>query len=377
MCRLIASSLVVLFFSLALPQQLAAQNLFANPGFEDINVCTEYTATCSEEAWFYIYPTEIPFIDKAIPTRFMGKGTLWVPVMNIYDPAGQKQLIYTMLLCPLIKGKQYRLSFAINSLERKFFKTELGFSTKEPTSVGFTLKSIKTIIPITEANFASDLPEHFPRGWNYVELNYTAKGDELFFVIGNISNEVFPYSVKDRMSTRGMVYCFIDEILLKPVDNTPLCATADKMKEKMYAQNYRHTNKTVFDPSIIEPQFTYDTIRVPNAYFETNKSALKPEFTKLMDSITMRMAKKYITQINIIGHTDSKGTPEKNMVLSQQRAGAVRAYLVKKIPQLAAYTKAFGRGQTQPIDDNETEQGRANNRRVEIILTLAQLYKQN
>lgn len=369
--------IAISFLAMICPMHTKAQNLFANPGLEDINVCTEYTATCSEEAWFYFYPTEIPFIDKALPERFQGKNTLWLPVMNIYDPFGQKQIIYTMLLCPLVKGKTYKLSFYINSLNRKFYKTELGFSTKEPNSKGFTTKSINTIFPVTEADFEKDLPAGIPRNWHFVEKTFIAKGDELFFLIGNLSNEVFPYTVADRMSTKGMVYYFADEFMLKALDNTPLCATADKMKERMYAQNYRHTNKTVFDPAIIEPQFTYDTIKVPNAYFETNKSVLKPEFTILMDSITRRISNRYISKIDIIGHTDSRGTAENNLILSLQRAQSVKNFMIKRIPKIAPFTFTIGKGQTQPVDDNETEIGRANNRRVEIILTLAQLYRQN
>jgi outer membrane protein OmpA-like peptidoglycan-associated protein len=72
-------------------------------------------------------------------------------------------------------------------------------------------------------------------------------------------------------------------------------------------------------------------------------------------------------RIQLSGHTDYKGSAEYNMTLSQNRAKAAMDYLIKKgvPPQRMEYK---GYGKTQPIADNSTEAGRAQNRRTEILI---------
>jgi len=72
-------------------------------------------------------------------------------------------------------------------------------------------------------------------------------------------------------------------------------------------------------------------------------------------------------EVEIGGHTDSSGSEEKNKELSEQRAQAVLNYLRVKFPSLdtSKYT-TFGYGESQPIADNSTPEGKAENRRVEF-----------
>jgi outer membrane protein OmpA-like peptidoglycan-associated protein len=70
-------------------------------------------------------------------------------------------------------------------------------------------------------------------------------------------------------------------------------------------------------------------------------------------------------QVVVEGHTDSYGRDDTNLQLSQQRAEAVSAYLADLGIQ-AFRTSSVGYGETQPIANNETEQGRARNRRIDV-----------
>ena len=71
------------------------------------------------------------------------------------------------------------------------------------------------------------------------------------------------------------------------------------------------------------------------------------------------------------GHTDSRGTPDSNQLLSERRAQAVMNFLVSQgIP--SSSIKAVGVGQTRPIADNSSRSGRQQNRRVEIVVTRAE-----
>jgi outer membrane protein OmpA-like peptidoglycan-associated protein len=100
--------------------------------------------------------------------------------------------------------------------------------------------------------------------------------------------------------------------------------------------------------------------------FATGKSELMPTARKRLDDVVAAL-KDDPRSITIVGHTDSVGSDDMNMALSQKRADAVRTYLVTHGLQENRVTSE-GQGETQPIADNKTAEGRANNRRVEIIL---------
>ncbi len=105
-----------------------------------------------------------------------------------------------------------------------------------------------------------------------------------------------------------------------------------------------------------------------NITFETAKSNLQPSFLPVLDSVGEVLKEYKDTAVEVSGHTDSRGKPEANQVLSKQRADVVAGQLRAK-GVAAARINAVGYGQSQPIADNNTEEGRAANRRVEILLT--------
>lgn len=102
--------------------------------------------------------------------------------------------------------------------------------------------------------------------------------------------------------------------------------------------------------------------------FETNKAVIKPESGPLLEEITNVIKQNaQIKRLSIEGHTDSTGADKHNQTLSEQRAAAVRDYLVQHgvAPERLS---ARGWGKTRPIGDNSTATGREENRRVEFII---------
>lgn len=108
-------------------------------------------------------------------------------------------------------------------------------------------------------------------------------------------------------------------------------------------------------------------IRLSNIEFDTGKADIKSESHPVLLEVGTILVQWPQLQIEIGGHTDSRGTDKLNQELSEKRAQAVLDYLQSKFPHLQAgqYT-AKGYGEAVPIADNKTELGRAKNRRVEF-----------
>jgi outer membrane protein OmpA-like peptidoglycan-associated protein len=102
--------------------------------------------------------------------------------------------------------------------------------------------------------------------------------------------------------------------------------------------------------------------------FATGKSELLPIAQQKLGEVAKALNDQGYQSLLVEGHTDSQGSADKNMVLSQQRAESVRMYLISQnIP--ADKIRAQGIGSSRPVADNGTAEGRANNRRVEIVVT--------
>jgi outer membrane protein OmpA-like peptidoglycan-associated protein len=100
--------------------------------------------------------------------------------------------------------------------------------------------------------------------------------------------------------------------------------------------------------------------------FDTGKATIRPESEKVLGDVLSLLKAQPDWKMTIEGHTDSTGTKAGNQALSRQRAAAVVAWLVENgIPR--AQLTAVGLGDTKPIAENGTEQGRARNRRVELV----------
>ena len=110
------------------------------------------------------------------------------------------------------------------------------------------------------------------------------------------------------------------------------------------------------------------TLNMPgNVTFALNSAKLNPQFDDVLDKLANTLLEYNQTVIQIAGHTDSTGSHAYNMTLSLQRAESVKAYLVSRgVPPARLVT--VGAGPDYPIASNATEEGRAENRRVEITI---------
>lgn len=122
---------------------------------------------------------------------------------------------------------------------------------------------------------------------------------------------------------------------------------------------------TVKAPEPQAPQSEVITLR--GVLFAYNSSELTPTAESQLLELMAKLKNTDVTSIKVIGHTDSKGSDVYNQKLSERRASSVAAFLMSQGLAPDKLTSQ-GMGESQPVADNATEEGRAQNRRVELVI---------
>jgi OOP family OmpA-OmpF porin len=102
-------------------------------------------------------------------------------------------------------------------------------------------------------------------------------------------------------------------------------------------------------------------------HFDTNKAVVKPESKPALDEVAKLLKQSPALKLKVVGHTDMVGALDANMALSQARAEAVVQALVGQYGIAAARLKGYGVGPLAPVASNDADDGRAKNRRVELV----------
>lgn len=143
------------------------------------------------------------------------------------------------------------------------------------------------------------------------------------------------------------------------------------------AEGYLNTTDSVYADSNDKAPFVKDlylvpievgaTVRLQNIYFDFDKTTLKRESFVELNKVVDFLKTNKTVEIEISGHTDNKGSDDYNASLSQGRSQAVVDYLISQGIDTSRLT-AHGYGESKPIDTNDTDEGRAINRRVEFTV---------
>ena len=110
------------------------------------------------------------------------------------------------------------------------------------------------------------------------------------------------------------------------------------------------------------------SITLKGIYFDFDKSTIKPESRPALEAAAQILNENPTINVEIQGHTDSKGSDSYNLSLSDRRAASVVAYLVQNLGIARSRLTSRGYGESQPIATNDTDEGRALNRRVEFVI---------
>jgi len=137
-----------------------------------------------------------------------------------------------------------------------------------------------------------------------------------------------------------------------------IVVTPDVMEEKMTFVNADDMTKAIHDSG---------KVALYGVFFDTGKDELKPESKPTLDEIAKLLKGSASVRLHVVGHTDNQGQPEMNLDLSRRRAAAVVRELTGKYGIAANRLDSFGCGLYAPAASNETEDGRAKNRRVELV----------
>lgn len=200
--------------------------------------------------------------------------------------------------------------------------------------------------------------------WMTISGTFKAKGGENYLYIGNFTSENTLKVQKLDGSAPDYsdeIYYFIDDVVLVELNENEKCPC------NIQSCDLDGIEKPTPSRPIVQrfnqkPKIG-QTIILENILFETAKSELLSESFPTLDSLFLLLANYPEMNIEIAGHTDNKGSIENNMKLSQDRANSVLVYLMDKgIDENRMIAKGYG--SSEPIETNDTEEGRLKNRRV-------------
>jgi outer membrane protein OmpA-like peptidoglycan-associated protein len=148
----------------------------------------------------------------------------------------------------------------------------------------------------------------------------------------------------------------------------------DKMAKlaETKAKYEKVNNSFTNDEAVIFKEGNNIFIRLISLSFPVGKSTIEPENFGLLSKVQNAIRNFPNSTIVIEGHTDSYGSDQKNMELSQERASAVKQYILANMNLDQKKVMSFGYGETKPIANNESKEGRAKNRRIDLIIQNAE-----
>lgn len=167
-----------------------------------------------------------------------------------------------------------------------------------------------------------------------------AEGDSYIFVFAAYQDNFADSAAGDRVAI------FVEEVLAKPMQDRMVLLDAEKM-----AQDIREQGRV----ALYGIQFDFD------------KASIRPESRPQLEEMARMLNEQPDLEVYVVGHTDNKGTLEYNMDLSKRRAGAVVQALIQSYGIMGGRLTPEGVASLAPVATNTSEEGRALNRRVELV----------
>lgn len=214
----------------------------------------------------------------------------------------------------------------------------------------------------------------------YFELYEKARPNKVTYMKGSVFNSITKVKLNakveliDLKTGKTIIESFTDslkgEFLVCLINENDYALNVSKDGYLFYSENFNLTgDHSKLDPYLkdipLQPIKKGETVILKNIFFDTDKYDLKPESTVELEKLLNLLNQNPKMKIEISGHTDNVGDDKYNQTLSENRARSVYDYLISH--SIAIERLSYkGYGETVPIDTNDTEEGRANNRRTEF-----------
>ena len=264
-----------------------------------------------------------------------------------------------------------------------------GLNWKKPENMGYPINTFGEESGLTissngkTAFFASDQPGGFGGLDLYsFELPVNLRPKPVTYVKGKVidkkTNELLTARIRITNLKSGLIV-YDDtnddsgEFLVSLAAGQNLALSVDKEGYLFYSENFsldkpNSANKPFLIAVPLQKFEVGGSVALRNVFFETNKYELLPESKTELQQLISFLSSNPEVGIEIQGHTDNVGEDAVNQELSENRAKAVYNYLItNKINPSRLTVKGYG--ETKPVDDNSTEEGRQKNRRTEFIIT--------
>jgi OOP family OmpA-OmpF porin len=239
----------------------------------------------------------------------------------------------------------------------------------------------------------SRMPNFFISGYKFTEFDshrfidqnkktVTIEGRKYFIEYHLTKNAVVPGELKIRRNIQDALKKIGGRVVFD--DNFNKCSTIVVQKDgketwvevRSYDKMYRVTivQKEIMKQEVVANAAVMGNdinatghVAIYGIYFDTGKSEIKPESDAALLEIAKLLKSKGALKLYVVGHTDSVGSFDANMKLSKDRADAVAKALSRKHGIAASRLKPYGVASLSPVASNDTEDGKAKNRRVELV----------
>lgn len=284
-----------------------------------------------------------------------GYGVIGILTHNPSSKRSQtyREYIQTKLDKTLVKGQEYYIELWVKrSINSALASNNIGVILRPDPIIRkdwYPLLHKRPIIN-SRAVINKDYPE-----WTKISGTYIASGSERFMIIGNFYNNIltkFEKATDVSKTAYEQAYYLIDDVGLY-MSRTPPPPEPEPEPEP----------ETLANMDVEVGQ----VIKLDRIYFETAKWTLLPASYEELDQLVALMNLHEGMKIAIHGHTDSRGKDPYNQNLSENRAKAVYQYLLDNQIDLARI-EYVGFGESNPVADNDTAEGRQINRRVEFVV---------
>jgi OmpA-OmpF porin, OOP family len=361
----------------------AGPNLVPNPSFEDrkpnvslpkddadgsaafrLTIADWLSPTYTTPDWIIIPQSKVAEAKrKGQATNEAHTGFKMVGILT-HNPKSERsdtyrEYIQVKLTTPTKPNKEYYFEFwACIDHNSKFASNNLGiFLSPAPITRNDAGNKWAPILDIVPDKNHSDVINEKKREWVRISGTVTPTSSCNFLIIGNFFDN--NATIMKEINSAGIFensYYLIDDVALHEVKPEPPKAEPEPEPE-------------VIPPPTLaeEPMEVGKKIELDHVYFETAKWKLLEQSSTQLDELVVLMSKHPTMEIEIGGHTDSRGSDSDNQKLSENRTRSVYEYLIGKgVDKTRMAYKGYG--EKQPKTDNDTEEGRAQNRRVEFTV---------